>query len=77
VIYLTSLLSPKVFRPLQFLHILLCCRFNFKWIKLPFLPINLHPITHDDKVMLLEIFANLLKIKLKFFLNSGLCRPPL
>ncbi|KAF7665454.1 hypothetical protein LDENG_00143120 [Lucifuga dentata] len=53
----------KVFRSLHFLHILLCCRFNFKRIKLPFLHINLHSISHNDKVKMSEIFAILLKIK--------------
>ena len=35
---------------LEFLHTLLCCTFYFKWIKLPFWLINLHSITHNDKV---------------------------
>lgn len=47
------LLQLKVFRSLT-IGTLCCCRFHFKWLKLSFLPINLHPKANN---------ANLLKTK--------------
>lgn len=38
----------KVFRPLNSFHTWLWCRFNFNWIDLPFLQINLQSITHNE-----------------------------
>jgi hypothetical protein len=46
----------NVFTPLDFFHILLCYRLNWKCIKLRFIVTGLHTITHHVKVELWHFF---------------------
>ena len=53
IVFLSSLVYTelqKVFRPLDFFHILFCYSLNLKWITLRLCVTDQHTIHHNDKV---------------------------
>lgn len=45
----------KVFRPLHIFHTFWCCRSNFKWVKLLFLPMNPHSVIHNVSLKVTDV----------------------
>ena len=61
--FMNTVHSESIYTPSLFPH-LLCYSLILEWIQFSFFLINLHTISHNDKVKTgLDIFAHLLKIK--------------